>query len=259
MGNAYDTFARGGVARCLSACSRCPIMEPMIVRKACVLLLLVASCGGGTTDNAENTEPDATSGQLQTSTATTVPIASAPPGRLASYRFTMTVAVTPEPGTEGQPVAVLHGEATTAPRAMRLSGDLAGRPVDIVTDGTRWWDLDDTALALTDEDIRYFLGANGFLLPSDLTALRTGADTWQTISAGEHLGVPVTQLRRFGVIKDRDWALGDLAQLDVWEDATGEIVRFAAWFATGDNAGFPVAQWEITERNPELEIGLPDS
>ena len=48
--------------------------------------------------------------------------------------------------------------------------------------------------------------------------------------------------------------------LDVWRDVeTGIVVKLVAEFATGDNAGFPVASWEIVERNPEVDIRIPQS
>jgi len=43
----------------------------------------------------------------------------------------------------------------------------------------------------------------------------------------------------------------------VWRNDAGEILRFVAWFATGDDAGFPVSVFEITETNPDIQIEFP--
>ena len=45
--------------------------------------------------------------------------------------------------------------------------------------------------------------------------------------------------------------------LRVRENDAGEILKFVAWFATGDNSGFPVSIYEVTEANPDVTIELP--
>ena len=74
-------------------------------------------------------------------------------------------------------------------------------------------------------------------------------------AASEHIGAALVQ--RFDVKKGRDWGFGSLALVDVWRDEFNEVVKYTTWYATGDSTGFPVVTWEVTERNPELEITIP--
>jgi hypothetical protein len=141
---------------------------------------------------------------------------------------------------------------------MRIFGDFKGETFELVTDGSSWWDLDDPQLEIESEDIVFFLGANGFMLPDWISELLVDDSEWETVGQEELAQVAVERTRRVNIIGGVDWDLGDLAQLDVWRDELGRLMKFQAWFAVGDNTGFPVSTWEITERNPELTIQLPD-
>ena len=140
---------------------------------------------------------------------------------------------------------------------MRIFGDLRDDTLNLVTDGVSWWDLEDLELDLTADDVQFFLGANGFILPDTISVLFADEEAW--IPAGTEVlhGIPTEIAHRLDVTKDRDWGFGSLALLEVWRDELGQIVEFTAWYATGDNSGWPVATFEITERNPELEIMIP--
>lgn len=177
---------------------------------------------------------------------------------LESYRFVLTVGLVDEPGSpDVRPLYGVAGEATTDPEAMRIFGEMQGGSIDLVTDGTSWWDLEDPALDLTAADAEFYLGANILLLPEWIAVLLVEEEAW--FPAGSELvrGIPTERAQRLDVTKGRDWQLGDLALLEVWRDELGQIVKFTAWLAVGDNTGFPVTTWEITERNPELEIVIP--
>jgi hypothetical protein len=178
---------------------------------------------------------------------------------LRSYRFDIFVAVVPDPGDPpGPPVYRLSGERTTDPEAMRIFGDFKGESLELVTDGSSWWDLDDLELEIGPADVQFFIGGNGFMLPEWLGDLLADDSRWQRIDREELNGLVTQRARRVNIIGGVDWDLGDLAQLDVWHDDLGQLVKLQAWFATGDNTGFPVSIWEITEPNPRLEIQLPD-
>lgn len=48
--------------------------------------------------------------------------------------------------------------------------------------------------------------------------------------------------------------------MDIWRDVeTGVVVKLTALFATGDDSGFPLATWEVAERNPSIDIRPPAS
>jgi hypothetical protein len=166
--------------------------------------------------------------------------------------------LTAEPGSDDvHQLFELTGEATTAPPAMRLAGELRDGSFDLVSDGSDWWDLEHPELDLSNEYIEDYLGNNGFILPDQIAVLLIEEETW--VSAGSDIvgGVPAGHIQRLDVIKGRDWELGSLALVDVWRDEFNDIVKYTAWYATGDNTGFPVVTWEVTERNPDLEITIP--
>ena len=223
----------------------------MLSRQLCLLFVLIAACGDAANAGA---------GSVTTLPAPPPTDSEVPAAALTSYRFTMSVGLTPDPpDSDPEPLWELSGEATTAPPAMRVLGQYFDDPVSLVSDGSQWWDLEERALGLSSEDIRLSLTSLGFLLPDDIIGLLDDTAAWEVIGVADHLGVPVTQLRRQGIRMDLDWPLGDLIQLDVWQEESGDVVKFTAWFATGDDSGFPVASWEITERNPKLTISLPTS
>lgn len=251
---------------------------------AIVIVLLAASCGGTTSATTAGTSSTATAPTTQTSevpattvgsatttnapapttssttaaTSTTTQLAPSTAEPLRSYRFQLAVAVVPNPGDPpGAPVYRLSGERTSEPEAMRIFGDFKGESLELVTDGSRWWDLDDLDLEIGPADIQFFIGGNGFMLPEWLGELLADDSRWQAIDAEELNGVATQRARRVNIVGGVDWELGNLAQLDVWRDDLGQLVKLQAWFATGDNTGFPVSIWEITEANPQLEIQLP--
>jgi hypothetical protein len=166
--------------------------------------------------------------------------------------------LTAEPGSDDvHQLFELTGEATTSPPAVRLAGELRDGSFDLVSDGSDWWDLEHPELDLSNEYIEDYLGNNGFILPDQIAVLLIEEETW--VSAGSDIvgGVPAGHIQRLDVIKGRDWELGSLALVDVWRDEFNDIVKYTAWYATGDNTGFPVVTWEVTERNPDLEITIP--
>ena len=170
----------------------------------------------------------------------------------------LTLGLTTHPGNdEVHQLFELAGEATTSPPAMRIVGELRDDAFDLVTDGSDWWDLEHPELDLNNAYVEEYLGNNGFILPDQIAVLLIEEETW--ISAGSDIigGAPAGHIQRFDVTKGRDWELGSLALVDVWRDEFNEVVKYTAWYATGDNTGFPVATWEVTERNPELEITIP--
>jgi hypothetical protein len=225
------------------------------------LVLLIAACGGG---EASVAQPSTTATAPPTTVAasTTQPPGSTPPAStqpLGTYRFTMSLSVVPESG-DVRLVEVLDGEAVVETGAMRIFGQLAGLPIDIVTDGASWWDLEEPDLPLDEQGVRYFLILSGLLMPSDVAGLLEDAGAWEDLGVETHLGAPATHLRRTGIEKDLDWGYGDVAIMDVWRDqATGVVVKLTAMFATGDQSGFPLASWEIVERDPAVDIPIPES
>ena len=225
------------------------------------LLLLIVACGGG---DATVAQPSTTAAAPPTTVApsTTQPPGSTPPaasGSLGTYRFTMSLSVVPDTGNP-RLVEVLDGEAVVETSAMRIFGQLAGLPIDIVTDGDSWWDIEEPDLPLDAEGVRGFLVLSGLLQPSDIAELLADTGEWEDLGTEPHLGAAATHLRRTNIEKDVDWDYGSIAVMDVWRDVeTGIVVKLVAEFATGDNTGFPVASWEIVERNPQVDIRIPPS
>ncbi len=221
------------------------------------LLVLVAACGAEQSavvaDGAIASPTTAATTSTSVATASLVPVEP-----LTSYRFIMEVSVAPTGGTPTI-VARLDGATTMEPAGVHIFGDLHGESLDLLNDGVQWWDLADPDLELTAEDIAFFLGANGFLQPQDVAGLLGDGAAWLELGTDEHLGIPVTHLRRTDIVKDRDWEYGDLAALDVWLTSDGAVVELTAQWATGDNDGFPTSTWRITERNPDLSIPAPPS
>lgn len=249
-----------------------------IARTLVATALVFTACGGTDTDQtttsqaASSLPPTTATTTLApptTASTTTAPPTTTPPTSttgapipaievLESYRFAVTVGLTDQPGSgEVRPVHELAGEATTDPEAMRIYGDLRGEAVDLVSDGTRWWDLDELDLELTNSDIELYLGANAFLLPETIAVLLVEEEEWLPAGTEVLREVPTRHVQRLDVKKGRDWGFGNLALLEVWRDELNQIVKLTAWYAVGDNTGFPVATWEITERNPDLEIVIP--
>jgi hypothetical protein len=152
---------------------------------------------------------------------------------------------------------MIEGTSTTQPTATRLVGHYLDTPIELVSDGTTWWDLDDLTTEPANEDITFYLRASGFLQPPDLAELLADESAWNLVGVEEHLGLTVEHLRRTNVTKGRDWEYGGLATVDVWRAEDGMVVKLAALFATGDNDGFPLASWELVERNPDVEISIP--
>ncbi len=163
----------------------------------------------------------------------------------------------PHDGGPPLPVGTIEGTESQDPMRTQLIGELLDDRFELVSDGDRWWDLSDPDYELTDADVATSLLFMGFLQPSDVAGLLAESDRWEIVGEETHLGVPVTHLQRSNVVKDVDWPLGDLTVIDVWRDASGEIVKLEGLFATGDNDGFPLATWELTERNPDVVITLP--
>jgi len=234
---------------------------------AAIVVIVASACGGsGATEAISTTQapaaatlpstthPEATTTEPAPPSTTSASEAAQP---LASMRFVMNLEV--EPLTGGALIAVgrIEGVANEDPAAVQLTGNILDEPISLVADGTRWWDLDDPAFEFSNEDIELFLLINGFIQPSDIAPLLAGSDEWQTVAAETHLGVPVDHIRRADVEKGVDWEYGSLSQLDVWRDETGAVVKLIAQFATGDNEGFPQATWELTERNPVVDISIP--
>lgn len=234
-----------------------------------VCLLLLAACGGTAEPPSGDTSPAPSSTSIvqpdlvtTTGSATTAPPVppatnSAAPAPLDSMRFVMSLEIVPHDGAALVPVGRLEGQSTTNPTATRLSGQYLDGTIELVSDGATWWDLDDLGTELSNEDVDLYLVAVGFLQPSELTPLLEDDGAWQLVAIEPHLGVSVEHLRRTSVLKGRDWAYGDLSQVDVWRDDAGMVVKVEALFATGDNDGFPLATWELIERNPDVEILLP--
>ncbi len=221
--------------------------------------LFVAACGGGGSLDASVTATTLPPTSTTTAPAGTTTTAADSTEPLASYRFTMSLSVVPETG-DPRLVEVLDGEAVVETSAMRIFGQLAGLPIDIVTDGDSWWDLEEPDLPLDEKGVRDFLILSGLLQPSDVADLLADTGAWEELGTETHLGAPATHLRRTNIRKDVDWAYGSVAVMDVWRDVeTGIIVKLVAEFATGDNTGFPVGSWEIVERNPEVDIPIPKS
>jgi hypothetical protein len=218
----------------------------------CVLLVALAACGNDVTTST-TAVPAATT--TTTSPPTTTSPSSAEP--LASYGFTVSLSVVPD---EGAPrlVEVLDGEAVVETGAMRIFGILAGLPIDLVTDGVTWQDLEQPDLELDATGVRDFLVLTGMLMPDYVSDLFEDTAAWEDLGTEPHLGAPATHLRRRGIEKGIDWDYGDVAEMNVWRDLeTGVIVKLTALFATGDNEGFPLATWEVVERNPGVEIPKP--
>lgn len=206
------------------------------------------------------TEPPATTSSTTTalpaSTTTTEPLPVVEP--LESYRFVLTLGLTADPGRgDVHQLFELAGEATTFPPAMRIVGELRDDSFDLVSDGSDWWDLEHPEHDLSVAYVEEYLGNNGFILPDQIAVLLIEEETWVSARSEIIGGAPASHIQRFDVTKGRDWELGNLALLDVWRDEFNEIVKYTAWYATGDNTGFPVTTWEVTERNPELEITIP--
>lgn len=213
---------------------------------------MLAACGGSTTPTTTTPASVATTGS--TVAPTTSPTSAQP---LATYRFTMSLSVVPDDG-EPRLVEVLDGEADVGSGAMRIFGNLAGLPIDLVTDGTRWQDLEQPDLELDATGVRDFLVLTGLLMPEYVSDLLDGGAAWEDLGTELHLGAPASHLRRTGIEKGVDWEYGDVAEMNVWRDVeTGVVVKLTAQFATGDNAGFPLAAWEITERNLAVELPPP--
>lgn len=244
------------------------------------LALLIVACGGTNASSTSPTSPTTTATiapptapppTAPATTATTAPPGTAPPTAITgtttvplveaieSYRFTLSVGLTDDPGRgDVRPLFELAGEATRAPQAMRIFGELRDDSLDLVTDGVSWWDLEDPGLDLTADDVEFFLGGNGFVLPDTISALLVEEEAWTPAGSEVLHGIPTEVSRRSDMTEDRDSAFSGLALLEVWRDELGQVVKFTAWYAVGDNSGWPVATFEITERNPELEITIPD-
>lgn len=230
---------------------------------ACALATpMLVACGAGnaaTTTNATTASSTATPASAPTTTEGEPPTVAATVDELTSYRFSMELGLTQVPGSvDIESLGALMGAATAEPERLQIFGEIAGEAIDLVHDGARWWDRADPSLDLTDEGVEFFLAGNGFLLRSAIDPLLADAGTWTEGDNGEHLGLTVTAHTRPNVRKDIDWEYGDLAQIEVWRDGLDQVVKFTAWFATGDNAGFPVATWELIERNPTLTIEVPE-
>lgn len=205
------------------------------------------------TTETSTTEPPTTQ------PATTEPgTTSAAPAPLTAWRFVIALEVLPHDAGPPLPVGKIEGIESSDPVRTQMIGEILDDRFELVSDGTRWWDLSDPDYELTGADIASSLLAMGFLQPSDVTRLLADGDRWEIVGEETHLGVAVTHLQRRNVVKDVDWPLGDLTVIDLWRDATGEVVKVVALFATGDNAGFPQATWELVERNPDVAITLPE-
>lgn len=216
------------------------------------MVLLVASCGSSpsattavttsttpippTTESPEvpaTTMASSTTAMPEPTTRSQTPPASTPAlptpttaEPLRSYRFDIFVAVVPDPGDPpGPPVYRLSGERTTDPEAMRIFGDFKGESLELVTDGSSWWDLDDLELEIGPADVQFFIGGNGFMLPEWLGDLLADDSRWQRIDREELNGLVTQRARRVNIIGGVDWDLGDLAQLDVWHDDLGQLVK----------------------------------
>lgn len=215
---------------------------------------VLAGCGSETATSTPPSTAAATTTSTAASPGTTAAATTAP---LTTYRFTTSLSVVPDEG-EPRVVEVLDGEADVETGAMRISGTLAGLPIDLVTDGVSWRDLGDPDLELDAAGVRDFLVFSGLLMPEYVSALLDDVATWEELGTEPFLGAPATRLRRSGIQKGVDWDYGDVAEMNVWrDDETGTVVKFTALFATGDNDGFPLATWEVVERNPEVDIPPP--
>lgn len=227
-------------------------MRPM--RRLIVAAILITSCGGAAEAPATTTptsqDPVAATTLAPTTTTPVSTTASAP---LATYAFTMTLAVEDEYAAL-LPVAQLDGLATTHLGVVRITGETGAELIDLASDGSAWWDVTDPDLELSASDVELFLAFSGFLQPGDVEALLEDAAAWEELGTESILGVAATHLRRTGIAKDVDWDYGDVASLDVWSDSAGDVMRLVARWATGDNTGFPVSIWEMTERNPAVDV-----
>lgn len=223
-----------------------------LVAAAGALLAVLVACGG---EAATSTTPTSVASTTSTAPATTISPGAAEP--LTTYRFTMSLSVVPDAG-DPRLVEVLDGEAEVASGAMRIFGTLAGLPMNLITDGETWQDLEQPDLQLDADGVRDFLVLTGLLMPEYVSGLLDDAPAWEDLGAEPHLGAPASHLRRTGIEKGVDWDYGDVAEMNVWRDVeTGVVVKLTALFATGDNDGFPLARWEIVERNPDVDIPPP--
>lgn len=230
------------------------------------MALVLAACAGDARAPSTSTIPStiepipvATTSPPTLATTTAAPQLDVAISELASYRFRVELAVAPQPlSATYRGIAGLAGAATTSPESTQLIGVSGTEEINLVSDGERWWDFN-SGEELDPGDLELSLAALGFLLPSTVEPLLANESAWREIGDEPVAGLAATVWRREDIVKDVDWNLGDVDRIDVWRNDAGDILKFVAWFATGDNTGFPVSIYEIVDINPNVSIELPEA
>ena len=229
-----------------------------------IMSLLVVSCGSPnreatTSQPAPSTAPPVTGSSTTLASALTpTTVAATTTSTLkepAGFAYESRLFVVDEAG-ERRFVYGLNGEMVLGESTLSIRGVLFDANIHLVQFQGDWWDVE-TSAALDADSVELFLFAgNAILLPQWVEELRD-VDRWTTLSTDELLGLPVTHQRLVNVEKDVDWSYGSLSYLDMWLLEDGSVVKIEALFSTGDNDGWPLAQWEATEFLPSVTIDDP--